>query len=292
MDQLIQAGIIRELNEHDGLNSWFVNPIIILSMNEYVKLVIDARYLNSITDTSNSSWPLEPLQVLMTRVNGAYFTSSDLSCACHQVPLTEETQKLTSFIVGGRQYTYQVRFYGLKPLPNFFRKLMRYAFGPLIKKKQAITYIDDTLLQALDKQEVFTVIREYHALLRKANLKAAPDKTTFFLRKVKFLGYVISKGTLSPITSRNADIQKLKTPESKTDVLSVLGAMGFYATYGINYHIDAKPLYDLVKNQTNFEWLDSHQQVFDKLKQNLHTIFPSLSPTQTTPFIYMLTLPT
>ena len=123
MDELIQAGIIRELNEHDDLNSWFVNPIIILPKNDYVKLVIDARYLNSITDTSNSSWPLEPLQVLMTRVNGAYFTSSDLSCAYHQVPLTEETQKLTSFIVGGRQYTYQVGFYGLKPLPNFLVNL-------------------------------------------------------------------------------------------------------------------------------------------------------------------------
>ena len=202
----------------------------------------------------------------MTRVNGAYFTSGDLSCAYHQVPLTEETQKLTSFIVGGRQYTYQVGFYGLKPLPKFFSKLIRYAFGPLIKKKQAITYIDNTLLQAQDKQEMFTVIREYHALLREANLKAAPDKTKFFLRKVKLLGHVISKGTLSPITSRIADIQNLKTPESKTDVLSVLGAMGFYANYVINYHIDAKPLYDLVKNETNFEWLDSHQQVFDKLK--------------------------
>ena len=266
MDELIQAGTKRELNEHDDLNSWFVNPIIILPKNDYVKLVIDARYLNSITDTSNSSWPLEPLEVLMTRVNGAYFTSSELSCAYHQVPLTEETQKLTSFNVGGRQYTYQVGFYGLNLLSNFFSKLMPYVFGPLIKKKQAITYIDDTLLQAKDKQEMFTVIREYHALLRKANLKAAPDKTKFFLRKVKFLGHVISKGTLSPITSRIADIQNLKTPESKTDVLSVLGAMGFYANYVINYHIDAKPLYDLVKNETNFEWLDSHQQVFDKLK--------------------------
>ena len=131
---------------------------------------------------------------------------------------------------------------------------MRYAFGPLIKKKQAITYIDDTLLQAQDKQEMFTVIREYHALLRKANLKAAPDKTKFVLRKV------------SPITSRIADIQNLKTPESKTDVLSVLGAMRFDANYVINHHIDAKPLYDLVKNETNFERLDSQQKVFDKLK--------------------------
>ena len=30
---------------------------------------------------------------------------------------------------------------------------MRYAFGPLIKRKQAITYIDDTLLQATDKKK-------------------------------------------------------------------------------------------------------------------------------------------
>ena len=28
MDEPIQAGIIRKLNEHDDLNSWFVNPIL------------------------------------------------------------------------------------------------------------------------------------------------------------------------------------------------------------------------------------------------------------------------
>ena len=64
---------------------------------------------------------------------------------------------------------------------------MRYAFGPLIERKQAITYIDDTSLQANGKREMFTIVREYHSLLRKANLKAAPDKTMFFLRKVRFL---------------------------------------------------------------------------------------------------------
>ena len=88
MDELIQAGIIRELDEHEDMNSWFVNPIIILPKKDYVKLVIDARYLNYITDTGNSSWPLEPL---LTRVNGSYFTSSDHSCAYHQVSLTPET---------------------------------------------------------------------------------------------------------------------------------------------------------------------------------------------------------
>ena len=90
MDQLIQAGIIRALNENDDMNSYFVNPVIILP-KDYLKLVIDARYLNSITETSNSSWTLEPLNALMTRISGNIFTSSDLSSAYNQLPLTEDT---------------------------------------------------------------------------------------------------------------------------------------------------------------------------------------------------------
>ena len=91
MDELIQAGIIKELNENDDMNSYFVNPVIILPKKDYLKLVIDARYLNSITETSNSSWPLEPLNALMTRISGTIFTSSDLSSAYNQLPLTEDT---------------------------------------------------------------------------------------------------------------------------------------------------------------------------------------------------------
>ena len=46
--------------------------------------------------------------MIMTRINSKYYTASNLSCAYHKVPLSEEIQKLTSFIVGGRQYTYHV----------------------------------------------------------------------------------------------------------------------------------------------------------------------------------------
>ena len=88
---------------------------------------------------------------------------------------------------------------------------------------------------------MFDTIRENHSLLRNANLKAAPDKT-FFLRKVKFLGHVVSKEGLSPIASRIDDIKKLKSPEPKTEVLGVLGIMRFYSTHIINFHVDAKCL--------------------------------------------------
>ena len=64
-----QAGVIKDLYEHNDMNSWFVKPIIILPSKDYVKLVIDDHYLNSFTDTCNSNWPLEPLQVKITQVN-------------------------------------------------------------------------------------------------------------------------------------------------------------------------------------------------------------------------------
>ena len=102
LTQLKEADIIREMGDDDEMGSLFVNPIILMPKNGYVKLVIDARYLNSVTDLTNYSWPLEPAQMIMTRANGKVFSVSDLSCAYHQVPLSPQTQKLTSFIIGGK----------------------------------------------------------------------------------------------------------------------------------------------------------------------------------------------
>ena len=93
------------MGDDDEMGSLFVNPIILITKNDYVKLVIDAGYLNSVTDLTNY-WPFEPVQMIMTKVNGKVFSVSDISCAYHQVPLSPETQKLTSFIIGGKQYTY------------------------------------------------------------------------------------------------------------------------------------------------------------------------------------------
>ena len=72
----------------------------------------------------------------MTRVNGKVFSVSNLSCAYDQIPLSPETQKIASFIIGGKQYTYTRGFLGLCGLPNFFSQLMSIHFHLLIKKSQ------------------------------------------------------------------------------------------------------------------------------------------------------------
>ena len=49
-NELQRAGIIREKGSDVEMGSLFSNPIITLPKGDSVKLMIDARYLNSITD--------------------------------------------------------------------------------------------------------------------------------------------------------------------------------------------------------------------------------------------------
>ena len=170
LTQLKDADVIREMCDDDEMASLFVNPINLMPRSNYVKLVMDERYLNSVTDLLNLSWPLEPVQLIMTMVIGKFFSVSDLSCAYHEVSLSPETQKFTSFIIVGKQYTYTPRFNGLCGLRKFFSRLMAIHFDPLIKKEQAITDTDDTIMQSKNKNEMFRFINEYHSLLRKASI--------------------------------------------------------------------------------------------------------------------------
>ena len=161
----------------------------------------------------------------MTRVHGKVFSVSDLSCAYQQVPFTPKTQKLTSFIIGGNQYTYTCGFYGLCGLPNLFSRLMMINFDPLIKEKEAITYIDGTIGQSQNKNEMFTVINDHHTLVGKAGLQAALFNIFFFLKKVKFLGHIMSPEGIQPLAKRVKYWKKSKHPKVKEVSIKFLDAL-------------------------------------------------------------------
>ena len=159
-------------------------------------------------------------------------------------------------------------------------------FDLLIWKKQAITYIDDTIMQSQNKNEMFTVINEYHTLLRKANLKAAPNKTFSFLKKVKFLGHVMTPDGIQPIAKRVKDLQNLKSPGSKRDVMKVLGCLGFYSCYIKNLHVDSQPFYDLIKDSTPFHWTHEHEKLFQTIKGRISEDTILLYPPLIIPFTF------
>ena len=71
-------------------------------------------------------------------------------------------------------------------------------------------------LQVLSCHSVlFTVLEKYQQILLQENMKAAPDKSHFFLTRFKFLGHIIERNTITSIKSCIDAIQKLQPPSNK-----------------------------------------------------------------------------
>ena len=184
-------------------------------------------------------------------------------------PLDEDTIKLTSFSSGDKLFAFIRGFHGLKGLPNFFTKQMSTFFETLIEQGFALVYIDDILLLSDSKEHMFQLIEQLHVFSTKNNLKLAPEKSFFMLIKVKFLGHEIGYNTIKPIHSKIAAIHKIPSPTCKVALMSFIGALNFYTKFSEKLHINLKPFYDLLHENTPWKWTDEHESLFKKLKMSL-----------------------
>ena len=51
--------------------------------------------------------------------------------------------------------------------------------------------------------------------------------------------------------------------------LSFIGALNFYTKFIEKLHINLKPFYDLLHENTPWKWTDEHESLFQKLKMSL-----------------------
>ena len=180
LDVLEQYDIISPVNkEEQPKGNTFINPVIILAKGESLKIVLDARYLNSLIDESKCNGPIEPIQVFLTKINGKYFTTADMSSAYNQMPLDKQSRRLTQFGIGYQQYKFNRLFYVISIEPAAFSAFMSKICRPLKLKKNAITYLDDVFMQSQTKDEMFTVLEKYHQILQNKKMKAAQTNHIF-----------------------------------------------------------------------------------------------------------------
>ena len=139
-------------------------------------------------------------------------------------------------------------------------------FRPLIDKRSPLVYIDDILLLADEKQEMFELIKEIHKIVTKENLKLAPQKSFYMLLKLKFLGHEIGNNTIRPIPSKSEAIKRIPFSKEKKDVMQFLGSVNFYSKFVEKLHINLKPLYTFLHDDVKFQWTPELEKIFQNVK--------------------------
>jgi len=130
--------------------------------------------------------------------------------------------------------------------------------------------------------------RKYNLLierLRQANLKLQPDKCEFLRTEVTYLGHVISKDGVKLDPKNLEAVRQFPRPKTPKNIKQFLGLAGYYRRFIPSFPKLVKPLTNLLKNDTRFEWTSAQKESFEILKQKLCEELVLQYPDFSKPFI-------
>lgn len=198
-----------------------------------------------------------------------YFTKLDLRNAFYHVSLDEDSIKYTSFITPSGQYEFCRMPFGLSTSPATFTRYISKIFRDLIEHGKIQIYLDDIMIASETYEENLGTLREVLDWLSANLLELRLDKCLFLSTEIDFLGYTINKDGIT-LNGQNVDsIRNYPVPTSVKEVQRFLGLSSYFRRFIKNFSIIAKPLYDLMKKGSKFEFTGQHIQVFEELKEKL-----------------------
>ena len=129
--------------------------------------------------------------------------------------------------------------------------------------------MDQHLKEAQDNLEkVFKRCQGY-------NLSLNSEKCYMMMEEGVVLGHCLSSFEIQGDPTKIVVINTLPTPAKQKNVRSFLGQAGYYIRFIKDFSQLATPLYNLLKKEAKFVWIEEREASFQKLKDAL-TITPIL----------------
>ena len=105
--------------------------------------------------------------------------------------------------------------------------------------------------------------------LRKKELYAKFSKCEFWLKRVAFLGHIISEEGLAVDPAKIEAVKDWPQPTNVTEVRSFLGLAGYYRRFVQDFSKIARPLTNLMKKVVRYQWTEECENAFQTLKERL-----------------------
>ena len=228
------------------------------------RLCVDYRQLNKMT--VKNKYPLPKVDDLFDQLKGAsIFSNIDLRSGYHQLRIKDVDVHKTTFRTRYGHYEFLVMSFGLTNAPAAFIDLMNHVFQPYVNQF-VVLFLDDILVYSKDREDHDTHIRVVLETLKNEHLDAKLSKCEFWLRKVSFLGHIISEEEIQVDPKKIEVIIEWKPPRNITEVLSSLGLASYYRRFVKGFSMTAGPMTRLLQKNVRFEWSEKCQASFEKLK--------------------------
>ncbi|KAG0420286.1 Retrovirus-related Pol polyprotein from transposon 17.6, partial [Dictyocoela roeselum] len=263
LKELEKLGIIEE-RECDMISPAF----IIKKKNGKLRLVVDYRYMNSITKKIHQITP--NLYELLASLKGAkIFSTIDLNNGYYQIKIDEDDLAKTGFVIMNKTYVFRRMPFGLSNAPATFQKAM---YKILENIEVVVTYMDDILLFSTTMKEHILLVDTVLQKLIDSGVSINFEKCAFAKKETEFLGHRINEDGISPIISK-LEIYEGYEPKTKKQLQKLLGFIKWFRPFVKNLSLLTADLYAKLKSdKKTITWNEADkqriQEIISKIKNH------------------------
>ena len=269
LEKLEAQGIIQRIN----VPTDWCSPIVIAPKKSgNIRLCVDLRQLNKAV--ARERFIIPTVEEVLGRICGAQiFSLLDAKHGFWQVPLTDESQKLTTFITPFGRFCFRRLPFGITSAPEMYQRIMSDLLAGI---PGVVVYMDDVLITGHTKEEHDDRLQQVLQTMQHAGLKLNKDKCKIAQTRVDFLGMKLDKDGIHPDPAKVAAVIQMAPPTTKEEVKRLMGMVNWLARFIPSASSVAAPINDLLRGNVNWTWGPSQQSAFRNIKKLL-TSAPTLA---------------
>jgi hypothetical protein len=231
------------------------------------RMCIDYRSLNKVTKKDH--YPLPFIDEMLERLaRNSYFCYLDGYSGFFQIPVRPEDQQKATFTCPFGTYAYRRMPFGLCNTPATFQRCMNAIFAEFIEDIMEV-FMDDFSVHGADFDSCLENLEKVLKRCVECDLVLNWEKCHFMVTEGIVLGHVISKRGIEVNKAKVSTVEKLPPPTDLTTLRSFLGHANFYHRFVKDYSKIAKPLTELLKQDTEFVMDEERLLAFRRLKETL-----------------------
>ena len=262
LDKMVELEVIKKIDEP---TEWVSSPVLVRKKSGEIRVCLDPRSLNE--NIMREHYPLPVKSELTSDMGRAkYFTKLDARMAFWQVPLKEESQKLCTFNTPFGRYCYRRLPYGITSASEVFHKTVQQIFDDIDGVK---VYIDDLVIWGESKEQHDERLFQVLDRAKQVNLTLNLNKCEFRVRKITYLGEVLSEDGVQPDPEKIRAITEMPRPCTKKDVQRLLGMANYVSKFIPHLANRTIAIRSLIEKKSEWSWKPEHEAEFKDIQSAL-----------------------
>ena len=263
--EIMRMQMLDVIEPVDEPTDWCSPIVVVPKTNGDVRICVDLTHVNKAV--KRETYQMPSVETTINKIAaGSVYSKLDCNSGYFQLELDEESRNMTTFITPFGRFRFKRLPYGISSGPEIFQKYMDEALSDI---PGVVVQMDDILVEGKDMAEHDERLRRVLDRLAELGLTLNMDKCIIAQTKLDYLGQMIDGGTIRKDPSKVEAVSNMSEPTNTTELRRFLGIVNQLMKFCPNLSDITKPLRDLLKKDSAWQWGPEQARAFEDLKCEL-----------------------